>query len=392
MTITIIGGGIIGATLALALSRFSQGTMKINLVEMQALENNDHPSFEVGSIALAYGTCSELNTIGIWDTLSSYTTPIHRVEVSEKSNINKVHISASDYHLPALGYVIKMHDFKKLLFKLLQQASGIFLHCPAQLTNISREQTRTIIKLNNGKLFNAQLVAAADGSQSSVATLCGIHWQEKDYQQTAVIANINTELPHKGNSFECFTTYGPIAMLPISGGYSALIWCIPTKYRAEISLWNEIEFCQALQLAFGWRLGHIISTSQRKYYPLCLKIAKRHITHRLALVGNAAQTLHPIAAQGFNLGIRDVMTLAEILSNTAIQGKDIGNYDILLNYQQRRRLDQSSTVAVTDGLIRLFSSIHFPFIVSRNLGLLAMAHIPPLRDILVHKMLGWISR
>lgn len=392
MSITIVGGGMVGATLALALSHLSRGAMQIDLIEARPPEIRNHPGFDARTIALAQGTCRELAAIGIWPALSSCVTAINRVDVSDKGHVGKVQIKAGDYQLSALGYVVELHTIVKQLFDLLRKAPGVRLHCPATLTGIKREQAFTLITLDNCLEINARLVIAADGSRSRLATQCGILWQERDYQQIAVIANISTALPHGGAAFERFTPEGAMALLPISGERCSLIWCLPAARQHDIAKWDERRFCQELQQAFGWRLGHISAAGGRYYYPLRLRMALRHITHRLALVGDAAQTLHPIAGQGFNLGLRDVITLAETLSQAAVLGEDIGDYALLSRYQRRRQLDQAATVLITDGLIQLFANRYLPLVVGRNLGMLAMAYIPSLRHALARKTLGWVTR
>ncbi|XOD70119.1 MAG: 2-octaprenyl-6-methoxyphenyl hydroxylase [Sodalis sp. (in: enterobacteria)] len=392
MSITIIGGGMIGATLALALSYLSRGTIQIDLVEAQRPESYTHPGFDARAIALAQGTCRELSAIGVWPEMESYSTAITRVAISEKRYLGTVHIKSNDYQLPALGYVMELNTSGKCLFSMLRKAPGVWLHCPATLKHIRREKAGIVITLNNGTELNAQLAVAADGSNSSLAKQCGIYWNQRDYQQIAVISNITPELSHDGEAFEQFTPDGPLALLPISAARNAVIWCLPATRQNEILSWDEGQFCRALQEVFGWRLGHIIAAGSRQCYPLQLRTASRHISHRLALVGNAAQTLHPIAGQGFNLGLRDVITLAETLSHASLQGEDIGDYSVLSRYQRRRQPDQAWTIDITDGLIHLFSNRFLPLVAARNLGLLAIAHIPSLRDALVRKTLGWVTR
>ncbi|SNC58633.1 2-octaprenyl-6-methoxyphenyl hydroxylase [Sodalis endosymbiont of Henestaris halophilus] len=392
MSVTIIGGGMAGATLALALSHLSRGTMQIDLVEARMPEDREHSVFDARAIALAQGTCSDLIVIGVWPSLESSATSITRVEVSDTNHLSKVQITASDYRLPALGYVVELHAAGKRLFDLLREAPGVHLHCPAMLKDIRRERVGNFITLDNGVELNALLVVAADGSHSPLAAQCGISWRCRDYQQIAVIANISTSLSHKGGAFEHFTPHGSLGLLPMFGAGSSLVWCLPATYQRDIIDWDEGQFCQTLQHLFGWRLGRITTVSERQYYPLWLCTAQRHISHRLALVGNAAQTLHPIAGQGFNLGLRDVMTLAETIIHAKAQGEDIGDYAVLSRYQRRRQLDQAMTVGITDGLINLFTNRHASLVACRNLGLMAMAHIPSLRNVLARKTLGWVVR
>lgn len=392
MSVTIIGGGMTGTILALALSHFTQGRLGIDLVEAHAPESCIHPGFDARAIALAQGTCRELRAIGVWPALVSYATAIRRVEVSERCHLSKVLIGAPDYQLPALGYVIELQEIGIRLFSLLRRAPGVRLHCPAVLKHIRREKAGNLVFLNNGYQLSSRLVVAADGSHSALAVQCGIRRLQREYRQIAIIANVSTVLPHRGNAFERFTPHGPLALLPISGGRSSLIWCLAAARYQEIVGWNGSQFCQKLQQEFGWKLGRIIGSSERHCYPLWLRTAERHVAHRLALVGNAAQTLHPIAGQGFNLGLRDVMTLAETLSQAVSQDEDIGDYSVLRRYQERRKPDQANTINITNGLINLFANRSFPLVIGRNLGLLAMAHFPLLRHALMRKILGWVAR
>jgi 2-octaprenyl-6-methoxyphenol hydroxylase len=183
-----------------------------------------------------------------------------------------------------------------------------------------------------------------------------------------------------------------LALLPMSQGRSSLVWCHAREDRAEVDGWDDARFISELQQAFGWRLGRIVKTGKRHSYPLSLLTASRHVSHRLALVGNAAQTLHPIAGQGFNLGLRDVMSLAETLAEAERAGEDPGGYALLSRYQQRRQKDQQATVGVTDGLIRLFANRYDPLVVGRNLSLMAMEQLPAVRDAFAKRTLGWVDR
>jgi len=392
MTVIIIGGGMAGATLALALSHLTQGKLDIDLVETAGPDVPLHPGYDGRAIALAQGTCRQLTAIGVWPALMAGATAITQVQVSDRGHIGKVRLDAEDYRVPALGYVVELHEAGQRLFELLRRAPGVRLHSPATVTTITRHRENVEVRLDNGGLLTGQLVAAADGSHSPAARQCNIHWRQQDYGQLGVIANVSTAVPHRGRAFERFTEHGPLALLPLSGGRSAVVWCLPASRREEVAAWDDDGFRAALQLAFGWSLGRIVTVGQRQVYPLHLRTASRHIAHRLALVGNAAQTLHPIAGQGFNLGLRDVMTLAETLADAARRGVDPGNFSVLQHYQQRRQPDQAGTVGITDGLIDVFANPHPPLVIARNLGLLAMARSHWLRDALARRTLGWVER
>ncbi len=392
MSVIIIGGGMAGATLALALSHMTGGRLAIDLVEAAAPESRAHPGYDARAIALAQGTCQQLTAIGVWPSLGPCATAITEVQVSDRGHIGRVRLAARDYRLPALGSVVELYDAGQRLFALLRRAPGVRLHCPAILKEIARRQDDTLVTLDTGERLTGRLLVAADGSHSLAARGCDIRWRQQDYPQLAVIANVSTALPHEGRAFERFTEHGPLAMLPMSRGRSSLVWCLPLSRREDVAAWSDGQFIDALQGEFGWRLGRITAVGQRQCYPLQLRTATRHISHRLALVGNAAQTLHPIAGQGFNLGLRDVMTLAETLAAALENGADIGAYATLERYQQRRLPDQSATVGITDGLINVFANQHFPLVAARNLGLLSMAASSTLRDALARQTLGWVAR
>ena len=356
MSVIIVGGGMAGATLALAISRLSHGALPVHLIEATAPESHAHPGFDGRAIALAAGTCQQLARIGVWQSLADYATAITTVHVSDRGHAGFVTLAAEDYQLAALGQVVELHNVGQRLFALLRKAPGVTLHCPDRVT------------------------------------ACGVDWQQEPYEQLAVIANVATSVAHEGRAFERFTQHGPLAMLPMSDGRCSLVWCHPLERREEVLSWSDEKFCRELQSAFGWRLGKITHAGKRSAYPLALTRAARAITHRTVLVGNAAQTLHPIAGQGFNLGMRDVMSLAETLTQAHERGEDIGDYGILCRYQQRRQSDREATIGVTDSLVHLFANRWAPLVVGRNIGLMTMELFTPARDVLAQRTLGWVAR
>ncbi|PWC13235.1 2-octaprenyl-6-methoxyphenyl hydroxylase [Brenneria roseae subsp. americana] len=392
MTVMIVGGGMAGATLALAISTLSQGKVPVDLIEAKSPLERQHPGFDARAIALSEGTSQQLETIGIWQTLAGCATAITDIHVSDRGHACFVNLKASDYHVPALGHVVELHEAGQRLFSLLKQVPGVRLHCPAKVVAVARTQSEATLTLDNGTVLAGQLMVAADGSHSMLAEACGVQWQQRDYDQIAVIANVTTAEAHQGRAFERFTPHGPLAMLPMSNGRSSLVWCHARSQQTLVDNWREDEFRQQLQRAFGWRLGAIAHIGERHSYPLRLLTASQHIGHRLALVGNAAQTLHPIAGQGFNLGLRDVMSLAETVVEAMQHHLDPGHYRVLSRYQQRRQPDQQTTVAITDGLVRLFANRYTALEIGRNLGLMAMNNLPLMRDALARRTLGWVER
>lgn len=392
MSIIIAGGGMTGATLALAISHLSQGSLPVTLVEASAPGERDHPGFDGRAIALAAGTCQQLAAINIWPSLQDCATPITHVHVSDRGHAGFVSLDAQDYQVSALGQVVELHDVGQRLFAMLKQAPGVTLRCPAAVTTVTRSQQQVTVTLDSGEQLDGQLLVAADGARSKLASSCGIQWHTEDYHQVAVIANVSTQLAHHGRAFERFTQHGPLALLPMSQGRCSLVWCHPLAQQAQVDSWSDEQFLQQLQQAFGWRLGKFTHVGQRLSYPLALQTASQVSSHRLAVVGNAAQTLHPIAGQGFNLGLRDVMSLAETLAGAHRQRQDPGSFAVLQHYQQRRQPDRQATVGITDGLVRLFANRFSPLVVGRNLGLMAMDNLPLMRNMLAERTLGWVKR
>ncbi|HEY2451417.1 MAG TPA: 2-octaprenyl-6-methoxyphenyl hydroxylase [Scandinavium sp.] len=388
MSVIIVGGGMTGATLALAISHLSAGKVPVHLIEAVSPDSQQHPGFDARAIALAAGTCQQLARVDIWQAIRDCATAIRTVHVSDRGHAGFVTLEADDYHLPALGQVVELHDVGQRLFDMLRKAPGVTLHCPARVERFSRSQESVDVTLDNGQTLNGKLLVAADGSRSALGEQCGVAWQQQPYEQLAIIANVTTAVPHNGRAFERFTEHGPLAMLPMSDGRCSLVWCHPLENRDEVLSWSDERFCNELQQAFGWRLGRITQSGSRNVYPLTLTTANRAISHRMALVGNAAQTLHPIAGQGFNLGLRDVISLAEMLA----QANDPGDYALLSQYQQRRTDDKSATIGVTDGLVHLFANRWAPLVAGRNVGLMAMELFTPARDALAQRTLGQVAR
>lgn len=392
MTILIAGGGMTGATLALAISHLTQGKLPVTLIERSEPASRAHPGFDGRAIALSAGTCQQLAAINLWQRIASCATPITDIHVSDRGHAGFVSMAAADYEITALGQVVELFDVGQRLFAELKKAPGVTLRCPARVTQATRSDEQVEVTLDNGEQLSGKVLVAADGTRSALAASCGIQWQTEAYQQLAVIANVSTALPHQGRAFERFTEHGPLALLPMSGNRLSLVWCHPASQREKIVQWSDAEFLSELQRAFGWRLGKFTHAGQRECYPLALHQAVQTVTHRVAVVGNAAQTLHPIAGQGFNLGLRDVMSLAETLAAAHRQQQDPGSYAVLNHYQQRRQSDRAATIGITDGLVRVFANRYAPLVAGRNLGLLAMDHLPWLRNQLAERTLGWVKR
>ena len=393
--IVIVGGAMTGTTLALALSAFTNGKMKIAVLERQPAKQHQQSGFDARCIALSDGSCQKFARIilpdgqNLWQKIQPFSTHIEQIHVSDKGHSGIVEFSAREFHLQQLGAVIELQQVGQILLQAVEQSDNIDYLCPVEIAHIERLQDSVKISLKNDRTLTAQLLIGADGTKSEVASAVNISQEMlHDYGQTAIIANVQTQQPHQNRAFERFTTEGPLALLPMKDNLISLVWCV--RHADELLQAGENAFLTRLQQQFGWRLGRFQRCGQRFAYPLTLSRAAQHVQARTVLIGNAAQTLHPIAGQGFNLGIRDVMTLANILSYAYLQQQEIGDNALLQQYENTRKADQKQMIQLTDGLLTIFANNLLPLQIGRNLGLMALAQSSMLRQYFAKPTLGWI--
>ena len=393
--IVIVGGAMTGTTLALALSAFTNGKMKIAVLERQPVKQHRQSGFDARCIALSDGSCQKFARIilpdgqNLWQKIQPFSTHIEQIHVSDKGHSGIVEFSAREFHLQQLGAVIELQQVGQILLQAVEQSDNIDYLCPVEIAHIERSQDGVKISLKNDRTLTAQLLIGADGTKSEVASAVNISQEMlHDYGQTAIIANVQTQQPHQNRAFERFTTEGPLALLPMKDNLISLVWCV--RHADELLQADESTFLTRLQQQFGWRLGRFQRCGQRFAYPLTLSRAAQHVQARTVLIGNAAQTLHPIAGQGFNLGIRDVMTLANILSYAYLQQQEIGDDALLQQYENKRKADQKQMIQLTDGLLTIFANNLLPLQIGRNLGLMALAQSSMLRQYFAKPTLGWI--
>lgn len=390
--IIINGGGISGLTLALAINTFSQRQLNIAIIERSSRQQHQGFGFDSRSIALSAGTCSKLAKIklaggdNLWQQVQQIAEPILRIHVSDQGHFGLVEFKAEELGLTQLGSVVGLQEIGEILSTAITQAPNIDFYCPYQLEGVEFEREKVTICLDNGDKLTALLLVAADGGQSKLAELAGIQTSVLcDYQQTAIIANVISTQPHQGRAFERFTSQGPLALLPLQENLLSLVWCV--KNPSSLLELNEQDFLYHLQQQFGWRLGRFKQAGQRYAYPLRLQRAQRHTATRLALVGNAAQSLHPIAGQGFNLGIRDLFALAQTIAHQ----EQLGSPTMLQAYEQARGIDQQNTIQLTNTLVHIFANDLLPLQIGRNMGLGLLANSHFLRQQFVKPTLGWCA-
>ncbi len=392
--VVIAGGAMTGATLALILDLAFTGSLSIAVVEAFESDERTHPGFDSRSIALSYGTVQILKHYGLWSEISRVATPIKHISVTDQGHAGMTDIHAVQEKIDALGYVVELADIGRIYSAMLQQCDSITLFCPAKIEHIERSVDSVDIGLKDGDQLRARLLVAADGALSECSRQIGLALEEHDFNQVALIANIGISQPHNGQAFERFTTSGPLALLPMSDNRMSLVWCVSPERTEQLLLTSDSDFLEQLQGQFGWRLGKLNKVGERVCYPLIMRSRPQTISHRFVAVGNAAQTLHPIAGQGFNLGIRDVISLVESLSGTLVSGGavDPGEYALLYQYQCRRQQDRDATMAMTSSLVHLFSNDWLTTTLGRNLGLMAIDIVPGLSKPLLQRTLGLVSR
>jgi 2-octaprenyl-6-methoxyphenol hydroxylase len=389
--IAIVGGGMVGASLAVALQGLG---LRIALIESAAHDSASQPSFDERTTALSNGSRRILETLGVWGAVAPAATPIAKIHVSDQGHFGFARIAAAEQGLDALGYVVANRALGAALWSRLGACADVRAYCPAQVSAVIPGSDSVTLELTAadgpGQSIAARLVVAADGVQSAVRAAFGITTEVRDYEQTAVITSVLPRRFHEHVAYERFTPTGPLALLPLADGRCTLVLTL-TKALAETAMgWSDAEFLAEVQRRFGFRLGRFLQAGRRVPYPLMLSRARQTSAARCVIVGNAAQGLHPVAGMGFNLGLRDVASLAELIAERA--GADCGDAGLLAAYDAWRAADRRGIIAFTDGLVRVFSSPWGPIQGVRNAALLAFDLLPPAKAALSSLSTGAAGR
>lgn len=367
--ILIVGGGVIGATLMLALAPLG---LRVSLIDSRSLSTDVVSHLDGRNLALSPASIRILSQLGVWSRMVEFATPIHAIHVSEEGRFGQARLLGSKEQ--PLGTVVEMQALTKALWSMIDLKHVI---APATLTHYDKHtQTATIKIGDNEGTIRSKMIVAADGSDSVLRQICNVSIKTKNYGQAAIVANIGLARSHQNNAYERFTPNGPMALLPLLGKHVALIWTLPPEEASTLMTSTPDDFLRALQRAFGYRLGRFVSVGQRTSFVLReIRLAHQVVDH-VVFVGNAAHTLHPVAGQGFNLGLRDVAALAECIAKSGLSD------ETFLNYQAIRRSDQETILSFTDGLIRLFTSTIPGVSHLRSLGLMMFDNMPFLKKIM----------
>ena len=392
--VAIIGGGLVGASLACALAPLG---LKVALVEAVAFRASTQPSYDDRTLALSASSCKILQGLGLWPKLEQSATPIREIQVRELDRPGRVIMDPSELGLDRFGHVLEARVFGATMAETLPQLENVDFLCPVSLTSFEQAEDDCLLEIlteDGTETIRARLVVGADGAESFVRESLGIESERYDYGQSAVICNVTPEEAHRGRAFELFTPSGPMAVMPHIEGRCGLIWCVPTDGVGQLMALSEPEFMRQANARFGRHLGRFLKMGKRSAYPLKLVRAKEDIRPRTVILGNAAHAIHPVGAQGFNLGLRDAATLAEVLADAMHRnpGSDPGEMELLRRYSTWRRPDQEGTIAYSDGLARIYSNPAPVVSAARLAALLAHAFVPSLRKQMAVKAMGFRGR
>ncbi|HBS77731.1 MAG: 2-octaprenyl-6-methoxyphenyl hydroxylase [Pseudomonas sp.] len=383
--LAIVGGGLVGASLALALQHGAKERgWTVELIEPFEPGHDYQPSYDARSTALSYGTRLIYQRLGVWDQIAERAEPITDIHVSDRGRAGVTRLDAASQQVPALGYVVENAWIGHCLWQALDD-DVVTRRCPAEVERMRAVPGGYRLTLTDGQTLDCDLAVLADGGRSGLREHLGIEVKQSPYGQTALIANVTPGTPHGGRAFERFTDEGPMALLPLPDNRCALVWTRPERDAARLAAAPEAEFLEELQQAFGYRLGGFQQVGARHLYPLVLIEAEEQVRSGLVVLGNAAHSLHPIAGQGYNLSLRDTEALAVALLRSSAP---LGDLSVLQGYHQQQRSDQRLTVGFSDQLTQLFGESERLSVAGRNLGLLGLDLLPPAKAWFARQAMG----
>ena len=396
--LVVVGGGMVGASFCCALEE-AMGENPLSILVIEAILPNAYSSkqssLDTRSTALSFGSRKFFEDIDLWQTLGDAVSAIHEIQVSDRGRLGSVEINRNDQNVEALGYVVENKKLGQVLSTRLNKSEKIEFLCPALVSSVKAAETGMLLGLHHGDSqtsIDASLVVLADGGKSPVCEQLAIARSLERYDQYALIANIVFEKAHQHIAFERFTDTGPLAVLPLQlidgKNRGSLVWTLSVEQAAQYREMNEEKLLPLLQERFGYKLGKILEIGQTFVYPLSLSIAKEQVRPGLALLGNVAHSLHPVAGQGLNLALRDTRALVDVLINAKQRDLGLGEMNVLLEYVARQQADQATTTQFTHNITKLFSSNNEAKVWLRKFGLVALELLPTLRRSLAERAMG----
>lgn len=383
--IIIIGAGPVGASLALALTSLP---LRIAILEAKPSSPSVSADSDSRALALTHGSMQILSTIGIWPALATHATPIAAVHISDRGHFGMTRIKAQDEGVNALGYVIPAHLLAQNLQTAIQTVQNLKLFCPAKVKAITPDVKLTVQKGDEAVELFADLIIAADGTHSTVRELLAIETEIKDYEQSALTTTLTLARNHHNIAYERFLEQGALAMLPLTDSHCGCIWTGPSNDIDSLITLTDNQYLTKLQQQFGYRLGKLIAVGKRHVHSLKMLRVKYPAKQNVVVIGNAAHTIHPIAAQGFNLGLADVAALAQLIKQAVSSGKTLKDPALLEEYCKLRQQNVNWVMRFTNNLTQLFGVDFLPLTLARNSSLLALDFIPPLKRRLARRLMN----
>jgi len=387
--VAIVGGGMVGASFALALRTTKLRTL---LIEGVPPDSASQPSFDERTTALGNGSRRIFESLGVWQAMAPESAAIRSIHVSDAGRFGVARLDATEQGVDAFGYVVPNRVIGRVLWQALRAAPNLQVAMPARVESAQQRDDGVILDvISDGvrEQVRASVAVAADGAGSVLRSSAGIDASTEDYEQVAIVVNGATDRPNTGEAFERFTPSGPLAVLPTAGGGYTVVWAVRPERAGELLALDGAAFASELMTAFGWRAGRWTRVGKRNPYPLALSRAHETVAGRVVLIGNAAQALHPVAGQGFNLGLRDAATLAEMLASAAT-APDFD--ELLARFSAWRAEDRRGVTRFTDGLVKLFGSELPGLGLVRNFGLLLFDLSPAAKRALSRVSWGFAGR
>lgn len=385
--VLVIGGGLVGSSLAIALDGSG---LRVGLAEAVPPRVDLQPSYDERNLALARASLNALEALGVLEP--SQTTTIRRLHISRRGDFGAARLDAAALGLPPFGGVLPARELGNALLRRLDACASLVRLAPAQAVALEVTASNVGVDLRIGgsdRRVRTRLLVGSDGTASFVRSALGIDTHRHDYDQCAFVTTLTTEKPLDGLAYERFTDSGPVALLPLGGRRAGLVLTVPAQDASAVGALDDEAFIALVHARFGYRVGRLTRPGRRKPYPLSRLLAARTTAPRSVLIGNAAQTVHPIGAQGFNLGLRDALTLAELLREAAAGATDVGSEALLARHVERRAHDRAATTAFSDDLVRVMASDRLPMSLLRSLGLHAVDRVGPLGKRIALRGMGY---
>lgn len=384
--IVIAGGGMVGAALGCALG---DSGLKVAVLDQHAPEPPPAQGFDQRVSAVTLASVAIFQAVGVWGTIKHRVAPMREMKVWDATGNGSIHFDAAEMGEPCLAYIIENSLMQSALVERLHHFTNVHYLCPAEIEMLELSPDAALLTLKDGRRLNARLLVGADGAQSRVRELAGIERHRHVLNQHSIVATVTTEKPHADTAWQRFLPTGPLAFLPLPEPHTcSIVWSADTPRADALMAMGDAAFITELQTAFGTTLGQIKTVSPRAAFPLALSHAKSYIAERLALIGDAAHTVHPLAGQGVNLGYLDAASLAEVLLDAVAGKKDIGAARVLRRFERWRKGDNMATVSITGGFRYLFSNDLPGVRELRNFGMSLTNAATPIKNLIMRRASG----